>query len=44
MSDAEHQMLPILGQAAWIREGAIAGYGLPPSKLVRLLRNPYGPW
>ena len=44
LSDAEYRMLPVLGQAAWIREGAIAGYGLPPSKLVRLLRNPYGPW
>jgi Ser/Thr protein kinase RdoA (MazF antagonist) len=44
MSDAEHQMLPTLGQAGWIREGTAAGHGLPASKLVRLLRDPYGPW
>lgn len=44
MSDAEYRLLPTLGQAAWIREGTIAGEGLPPSKLVRLLQDPYGPW
>lgn len=44
MSQAEYQMLPTLGQAAWIREGTAAGHGLPPSKLVRLLQDPYGPW
>lgn len=44
MSDAEHQILPTLGQAAWIREGTETGDGLPPSKLVRLLQDPYGPW
>lgn len=44
MSPAEYQMLPTLGQAAWIREGTAAGQGLPPSKLIRLLQDPYGPW
>lgn len=44
ISQSEYRMLPTLGQAAWIREGTAAGQGLPPSKLVRLLQDPYGPW
>lgn len=44
LSPAEQQMLPTLGRAAWIREGTAAGQGLPPSKLIRLLHDPYGPW
>lgn len=44
MSQAEYQMLPTLGQAAWIHEGTAAGHGIPPSKLIRLLQDPYGPW
>ena len=44
LSDAEYQLLPTLGQAAWIREGTATGQGLPPARLTRLLRDPYGPW
>lgn len=44
LSPAERQMLPTLGQAAWIREGTESGQGLPPTKLIRLLQDPYGPW
>jgi len=44
MSQAEHEMLVTIGQAAWIREGTAAGHGLPPKKLIRLLQDPYGPW
>lgn len=44
LSRVELQMLPTLGRAAWIREGTASGQGLPPSKLIRLLKDPYGPW
>ena len=44
MSQAEHQILPTIGRAAWLREGTAAGQGLPPKKLARLLQDPYGPW
>src|SRR5262249_54605790 len=44
MNQTEHDMLPIVGRAAWIREGTAAGHGLAPKKLIRLLQDPYGPW
>lgn len=44
LTDAEYELLPTLGQAAWIREGTEVGHGLPASKLAALLRDPYGPW
>ncbi|GAB3747176.1 hypothetical protein [Microlunatus parietis] len=44
LTDAEYELLPTLGQAAWIHEGTEVGHGLLASKLARLLRDPYGAW
>ncbi|MFC7624942.1 phosphotransferase enzyme family protein [Microlunatus sp. GCM10028923] len=44
LTDAEQELLPTLGQAAWIHEGTEVGHGLPATKLARLLRDPFGPW
>lgn len=41
LSDAEHDMLPTFGRAAWIKERTMVGSGLPPHDLARCLEDPY---
>ena len=44
LAEAELEMLPTSGRAAWVREGTETGHGMPPDKLAMYLRDPYLPW
>lgn len=41
LNGAELEMLPILGRAAWVKEGTMMGTGLDPRDLARNLADPY---
>jgi len=41
LSAAEHDMLPVFGKAAWVKERTMVGSGQSPDALVANLRDPY---
>lgn len=41
LSDAELELLPVLGKAAWVKEGTMMGTGLDPRDLAEKLADPY---
>ncbi len=41
LSEAEREMIPTFGQAAWVKEGTMVGSGLHPSDLAKNLTDPF---